>query len=108
MSRPRRRQQREQEETQAASGNAARDKEGEALADAGEGQGEKGAAEGTAASDGAAAADGSVDGAELESEFADADPDPAGTRETVILDEAQATARRSFPSLRRRISCSGR
>ena len=82
-------EQREQEETQAASGNAARDKEGEALADAGEGQGEKGAADGTAASDGAAAADGSIDGAELESEFADADPDPAGTGETVILDEAQ-------------------
>ena len=85
-------EQREQEETQAASGNAARDKEGEALADAGEGQGETGTADGTAASDGAAAADGSIDGAELESEFADADPDPAGTGETVILDEAQAAA----------------
>lgn len=72
-----------QEETQeAASGSAARDREGEALADASQSSGQETADNETA----------SVDGAELESEFAQADPDPAGTGETVILDEAQAAA----------------
>lgn len=67
-----------QEETQeAASGSASRDKTGEALADASQ---QESAEDGTA----------SVDGAELESEFAQTDP--AGTGETVILDEAQAAA----------------
>lgn len=65
------------EETQeAASGSASRDRAGEAEADA---------AEGAAATD--ADGTGIVDGAELESEFAEVDP--AGTGETVILDEAQ-------------------
>ena len=60
------------DETQeAASDSAARDKEGEALADAGEDM-----AEDTA----------QIDGAELESEFAETDPDPY---ETVILDSTQ-------------------
>lgn len=63
------------DETQeAASDSAARDKEGEALADAGEDM-----AEDTA----------QIDGAELESEFAETDPDPYGTGETVILDSTQ-------------------
>lgn len=60
----------EEERQEAASDSASRDKEGEALADAGD----------TAAQ---------TDGAELESEFAQTDPDPAGTGETVILDETQ-------------------
>ena len=60
------------DETQeAASDSAARDKEGEALADAGEDM-----AEDTA----------QIDGAELESEFAETDPDPYGTG---ILDSTQ-------------------
>lgn len=65
----------EEERKEAASGSASRDKEGEALADAG-------TAGNTA----------QADGAELESEFAQTDPDPAGTGETVILDETQEAA----------------
>ena len=62
----------DEEKTQeAASGSASRDKAGEAAADA---AGEKAGTEGT----------GMADGAELESEFAEIDPE--GTGETVILD----------------------
>lgn len=68
----------EEERQEAASGSASRDKEGEALADA-ENTGSGQDTAGTAA----------ADGAELESEFAQTDPDPAGTGETVILDDTQ-------------------
>lgn len=70
-------EQQEEVTQEAASGSASRDKEGEALADAESTEGQETAA---------------IDGAELESEFAEADPDPSGTGETVILDEAQEAA----------------
>lgn len=71
----------QEEKQEAASGSAARDKEGEAKE-------AEGALDGNGLQDGTAAAD----GAELESEFALTDPDPDGTGETVILEEAQEAA----------------
>ena len=75
-----------QEDTEkAASGNASRDKQGEALADAEEEQ------DIAAGMDEAAVME-EGNGAELESEFAENLPDPEGTGETVILDETQAAS----------------